>query len=66
MMTRRGMLAGGAVLGQAGVLRAQGRKGMPSLKITKVEAFIVRTPPSWRRRSISLAVQGSHWSGGTM
>lgn len=44
MITRRGMLAGGAMLGQAAVLRAQGRRGMPALKITKVEAFIVRTP----------------------
>ena len=40
-MNRRELILGGVA---AGTLRAQGRKGMPALKITKVEAFIVRTP----------------------
>lgn len=41
MITRRGLLFGAAA---GAALRAQGRVGMPALKITKVEGFIVRSP----------------------
>jgi len=43
-MNRRQLLLGAPALASAAALRAQGRVGVPALKITKVEAFIVRSP----------------------
>lgn len=52
MSTRRDLLLGAAMApglyAQADELRAKGRAGMPPLKITKVEAFIVRSPNNGR------------------